>query len=329
MRSRRSYVRERLHALAEQQGSPLDVALIGFCMPSMGARYAGLSRLSPLFAMVDITIAILAISGLFILVPLLIFHVVAATICYTGALQLNQAALKRLAEDAPSWQTPSAVVSAMKPFEGQPTGTASAGSTVPESRQARDDDTGRCALRPAPEEGAQGGVCDCCGQEFVERTRRRPALGTVWTHVLAQYAESGVCPRCANEYGQLGSMVRPWTDEEQLAYASERAALASTRAGLATLLESLSKASQPTQESLAVIQARLDELDAEEVRLQQEEARRETEERQRWREEVQRKREAQKKRNERRCMRCGATVDVTQAYLTDAGAVCDACFEPA
>jgi hypothetical protein len=44
------------------------------------------------------------------------------------------------------------------------------------------------------------GVCDCCGQRFVERTRVRPANKS-WTGVLARYQTAGVCPACANKYG--------------------------------------------------------------------------------------------------------------------------------
>ena len=47
---------------------------------------------------------------------------------------------------------------------------------------------------------AEEGVCDCCGQRFVERTRVRQGEQK-WTGVLARYATVGVCPACANKHG--------------------------------------------------------------------------------------------------------------------------------
>lgn len=44
------------------------------------------------------------------------------------------------------------------------------------------------------------GVCDCCGQRFVERTRVHKPAGKEWTGVLARYTAVGVCPGCANRY---------------------------------------------------------------------------------------------------------------------------------
>ena len=48
---------------------------------------------------------------------------------------------------------------------------------------------------------AEEGVCDCCGQRFVERTRVRQAGHKPWTGVLARHTAAGVCPACANKYG--------------------------------------------------------------------------------------------------------------------------------
>ena len=47
---------------------------------------------------------------------------------------------------------------------------------------------------------AEEGVCDCCGQRFVERTRVKP-LAKQWVGVLARYATAGVYPACANKHG--------------------------------------------------------------------------------------------------------------------------------
>jgi hypothetical protein len=48
---------------------------------------------------------------------------------------------------------------------------------------------------------AEEGVCDCCGQRFIERTRVRPTR--MWNGVLAKYFTTGVCPACANRYGAV------------------------------------------------------------------------------------------------------------------------------
>lgn len=70
------------------------------------------------------------------------------------------------------------------------------------------------------------GVCSCCGQMFVESTRRRPARGRIWQGVLAGHAHQGVCPRCHNDYGVLGGAERAWTeDEKRAALLSESRAL--------------------------------------------------------------------------------------------------------
>jgi len=52
----------------------------------------------------------------------------------------------------------------------------------------------------ARQRATEDGVCDCCGQRFVERTRVRPN-GKRWTGVLARHEANGVCPACANQYG--------------------------------------------------------------------------------------------------------------------------------
>jgi hypothetical protein len=51
------------------------------------------------------------------------------------------------------------------------------------------------------ERTAEEGVCDCCGQRFVERTRVHPSANKRWTGVLGRYEGVGVCPRCANQFG--------------------------------------------------------------------------------------------------------------------------------
>lgn len=48
---------------------------------------------------------------------------------------------------------------------------------------------------------AEDGVCECCGQRFVERTRVRQSAGAIWSGVLGRYAISGVCPACYNKHG--------------------------------------------------------------------------------------------------------------------------------
>lgn len=48
---------------------------------------------------------------------------------------------------------------------------------------------------------AEEGVCDCCGQRFIERTRVRQGGHRPWNGVLARYTAVGVCPACANKYG--------------------------------------------------------------------------------------------------------------------------------
>ena len=48
---------------------------------------------------------------------------------------------------------------------------------------------------------AEEGVCDCCGQRFIERTRVRKPANKQWTGVLARYEAVGVCPACANRHG--------------------------------------------------------------------------------------------------------------------------------
>ena len=47
---------------------------------------------------------------------------------------------------------------------------------------------------------AEEGICDCCGQRFIERTRVRKADHKTWTGVLSRYTAVGVCPACANRY---------------------------------------------------------------------------------------------------------------------------------
>lgn len=61
------------------------------------------------------------------------------------------------------------------------------------------------------------GVCDCCGQRFVERTRKRPQRGVVWTGLLQDYTECGTCPRCYNSHARVHKLERSWTEEERLA----------------------------------------------------------------------------------------------------------------
>lgn len=45
------------------------------------------------------------------------------------------------------------------------------------------------------------GVCEACGQRFIERTRVQKPAGKQWVGALARYAAVGVCPACANKYG--------------------------------------------------------------------------------------------------------------------------------
>jgi hypothetical protein len=56
-------------------------------------------------------------------------------------------------------------------------------------------------LKIQRQRAAEEGVCDCCGQRFVERTRVRQPQNMKWTGVLARYVKVGVCPACANRYG--------------------------------------------------------------------------------------------------------------------------------
>jgi len=53
----------------------------------------------------------------------------------------------------------------------------------------------------ARQRAADDGVCECCGQRFVERTRVTKPTNKTWTGVLARYANVGVCPACANKHG--------------------------------------------------------------------------------------------------------------------------------
>lgn len=61
---------------------------------------------------------------------------------------------------------------------------------------------------------ADEGVCACCGQRFVERTRMRPSIGKTWVRVLAPHSKNGVCPACYNNWGIAQDMERDWTREE-------------------------------------------------------------------------------------------------------------------
>lgn len=75
-----------------------------------------------------------------------------------------------------------------------------------EERSAENDaDAGRRASEASPElqrrRTAEEGVCNCCGQRFIERTRVRQAGHKPWTGALARHTEGGVCPACANKHG--------------------------------------------------------------------------------------------------------------------------------
>jgi hypothetical protein len=63
-------------------------------------------------------------------------------------------------------------------------------------------------------------ACECCGQRFVERTKKLPDIGECWTGRLERFAEDGLCPRCFRDFEEAGD-VRPWTVEEYRNYAEE------------------------------------------------------------------------------------------------------------
>ena len=93
-----------------------------------------------------------------------------------------------------------------KPFTGlpRPTHADAAIDAEEESadREAWDaEQRAKASLELQQRRDAEEGVCDCCGQRFVERTRVRQAGHKPWTGVLARHPAAGVCPACANRYG--------------------------------------------------------------------------------------------------------------------------------
>ena len=71
---------------------------------------------------------------------------------------------------------------------------------IAEESMARQEKLAEEQLELQRRRADEEGVCDCCGQRFVERTRVRKPTGKEWTGVLARYAQAGVCPACANRY---------------------------------------------------------------------------------------------------------------------------------
>src|SRR5262249_37661357 len=83
----------------------------------------------------------------------------------------------------------------------------------------------------AAREDALDGECACHGGTFIERFRTRPKVGKKWTGLLADYAESGVCPDCYNRHGRSGGLERDWTPQEwQLHWERQVAALSTAAA---------------------------------------------------------------------------------------------------
>jgi len=70
------------------------------------------------------------------------------------------------------------------------------------------------SLKSAAELASRKGICDCCGQEFVEDTRVRPHISESWDSILERHFDRGVCPRCYNDYGILRGLSRPATPTE-------------------------------------------------------------------------------------------------------------------
>lgn len=62
------------------------------------------------------------------------------------------------------------------------------------------------------------GVCDCCGQRFVERTRRKPAPGHKWGRILGPHRNVGVCPKCYSTFGHVHGDLVAWKTEEWTQY---------------------------------------------------------------------------------------------------------------
>ena len=81
----------------------------------------------------------------------------------------------------------------------------------------------------AAKNNVEEGVCECCGQKFVDGTRKFPLRGKIWTNLLSEYSKTGVCPKCYNNYGRMNGFERDWNLQERIDFEKKEIQLETER----------------------------------------------------------------------------------------------------